>query len=475
MPSTLLLLAAALIAFGGALWAPFHLDDFALLSDPVVTSPSGWLDSWRIGQSRPLTWFTFWLNHTLGGADPVGYHLVNLGMHLASVAILCGLTRGRGFPAACLIFALHPIQTEPVVYVFARATLLMTLFCLLSLREWLAGRPWHAAAWFLPAVLSKEECVSFPLFLMIAGGAERPKRASLAVMLAIAALAGLHVLYAAAANPGSGAGAGSAVTPLQYLAAQGPAILRYARLLILPWGFTPESPLSVPGPAVAAAAWAAVAFALAWLPRVPQWRWLAGALILLAPSTTFLPADDLSADRRLYLPLAAIALWAATALKPRPAAGWAAAGLLTAVSVYQTSLWIRPAELWRRAVELAPGKVRPYIQLARALPAPDAETVLEQARRLAPDDARIPSELGRIFLESGRADLALSQFGRALALEPAAPSAIVNRGVALWKMGQTDAAKADFHRALALDPCHLQARANLTALGEAAEKPARCR
>ena len=36
------LAAAVLIAFGGLTVASFHLDDYAILSDPVLTSASGW-------------------------------------------------------------------------------------------------------------------------------------------------------------------------------------------------------------------------------------------------------------------------------------------------------------------------------------------------------------------------------------------------------------------------------------------------
>ena len=38
---------------------------------------------------------------------------------------------------AVAIFAVHPIQSEAVNYIFARSTLLMSCFCLLSFNEWL--------------------------------------------------------------------------------------------------------------------------------------------------------------------------------------------------------------------------------------------------------------------------------------------------------------------------------------------------
>ena len=68
----LLLSVAVLFSFGRAIQAPFHFDDHALALDPAITSPvAGW---WCGAYLEPLTYFTFWLNHRLGGADPAGYH-----------------------------------------------------------------------------------------------------------------------------------------------------------------------------------------------------------------------------------------------------------------------------------------------------------------------------------------------------------------------------------------------------------------
>ena len=82
-PWWLLLLAG--IAYGGSLFGTFILDDFAIFSDPVLTSPSGWWEVWRPGQTRPLTYFTFWMNYMIAGRHAVIYHAVNLALHLCVV------------------------------------------------------------------------------------------------------------------------------------------------------------------------------------------------------------------------------------------------------------------------------------------------------------------------------------------------------------------------------------------------------
>jgi Flp pilus assembly protein TadD len=94
---------------------------------------------------------------------------------------------------------------------------------------------------------------------------------------------------------------------------------------------------------------------------------------------------------------------------------------------------------------------------------------------MAPDDPRIPSEEGRIYLRLGRPDQALPEFGRALALSPHSADALNNRGVALLALDQKETARADFERALAIDPCQFDARLNLLRLGVSKSPPRTCR
>jgi Flp pilus assembly protein TadD len=121
--------------------------------------------------------------------------------------------------------------------------------------------------------------------------------------------------------------------------------------------------------------------------------------------------------------------------------------------------------LWTEAVERAPEKVRPKIQLARALPAGKAFEVLGKARELAPSDPAVAAEIGTRFLKEGQPEAALEEFGRALALAPNDARNYNNRGVAMAQLGQMEAARADFERALRIDPGFAEAQANLEKVG----------
>jgi hypothetical protein len=556
MRARLLLLAGALVAFGASLGSGFHFDDYAIFSDPALT-PEGFVDFWSLRQTRPLTYFTFSMNHLLGGGDPLGYHLLNLALHLGAVLVayecLRRLLPERAALIAVAIFAVHPIQAEAVNYVWGRSIVLATLLTLASLYAWITDRRWVAVAWFAAALLAKEEVAAFPLVLAIVGGAvwkfkggdkapgvdtsvdaaasktlsqhcgtgdspvlavvprsgtgraplaDRRNRLShphapspihwvfmqfggppgpfetgtsvratvvpLFSMLALSLAAGARVIYATTVTPGAPAGAQAGITPWHYLMAQGPVILRYLRLLAIPYGFTVDPEIGVPPAWLGLAAWAAILGAIGLaLRRRKAWSfWLLAGLVLLIPSSSVFPAADLAADRRMYFALLAFAAAAGLLLeRVKPQA--IAAGLvvaLTLVSVGRTQVWMSEESLWREAVHRAPEKVRPKIQLARALPAAAALEVLAEARNLAPYDPAVAAETGKTLLGEGQPEAALQEFGRALALNPRDARNLNNRGVALEAIGQTEAARADFERALRIDPGLTEARLNLQKL-----------
>jgi hypothetical protein len=469
----ILIVLLALAAFGVTLAGPFHFDDYALFRDPAVVDPGGWTELFRAGRTRPLTYLTFWLNYRLSGRDPLGYHVVNVAVHVVAALLVLRvagrITTERGALIAAALFAIHPLLTQPVAYVFARGTLLMTVFCLLSLNSWLRGRVWVATALFAAALLSKEECAAFPLVLLLLRRT-RSDLGAIASMLTLSAAAGIRVLYAVSITPGAGAGSASGVSPLAYAAAQGPVILRYLRQLIIPWGLSIDPQIG-PYPAwMSAACWIGVAVLVAvaarWFRNAGPGFWFIASIVLLLPSSSVLPAADLAADRRMYLPAVALAMSAGMLLRNLdwriPAA---MAAIFCAISIRYSLIWNSEQSLWAEAVARAPRKVRPRVQLARSLEPQRALDVLKDAENIAPEDPAIPSEEGRIYLSAGLAPQALSAFGRALALSPGQPEALQNRGTALVALRQTAAARQDFERALKINPCLFEARLNLERMG----------
>lgn len=468
---------AAIIAFGGCLWGSFHFDDYSLFST----------DLWRPFDIRPLSYMTFWFNDWLGGRNPIGYHAVNLLLHLIAILLLWEAL-GPLLPAqarliATAIFAVHPFQADPVNYIFARSTLLATALCLAALLSWTRGRRWWAVVWFAAALLAKEECVAFPAFLLLfalATSRLSKEWKPIAAMFVLAVAAGIRVMLLTRSIAGSGAGAQAGVSPQAYLIAQGVVILRYLRLLLLPWGFTVDPDIQIPPVWLGVLAWLAVlslaAVALLHFRPARPGFWFIAGLVLLLPSSSIFPANDLAADRRLYLPMIGFAACAGLLLQRiRPAYLAAVFVLLASLSVLRTAVWRTEESLWTDAAEKAPDKLRPKVQLARAVPPDRAMSILDDAQRRAPDEPRIATEKGRVYLTLGKPAQALGEFGRALALAPRDANAINNRGAALLALDQKDAAREDFERALSIDPCEFNARLNLQHLGVVTPVPAQCR
>ncbi|MBY0504915.1 MAG: glycosyltransferase family 39 protein [Bryobacteraceae bacterium] len=451
------MILAAALAFAPAILGSAHLDDYAVFADPAYTTPAGAWELLSPARVRPLTSLTLWANYQLHGDSPWGYHLVNLLLHLAAIWLASDALR-RLLPApaawlALVVFALHPLQTEPVAYIYARSTLLCGLFSWAAIAAWMRERPWLAVAATALALLSKEEAVALPLFFLLW---HREPSKALAAMLLLAVTTGLRGLWATAQIQGSGAGLDVAMPPLSYALSQGAVIVRYLRLLLVPIGLNFDPDLH-PEAWLSAVAWGGLATVVFFL-KGERRVWFLAGLVFLAPTSSFLPIDDLAADRRMYLAAPFFAIALAPSLKRNQVAVLAI--LLGALSFARTLVFRTEESLWRDTVAASPGKIRPLVQLARAVPTPEALALLQNL----PGD-RAAAERGRVYLELGRPADALREFGAVLASEPGDPRALVNRGTALAALGQRNAARQDFLRALARDPCFYPALLNLRQLG----------
>src|SRR5207237_745431 len=162
------------LLFGASFNDPFHFDDTLITRDSNVTNPAHWTHFFNPLYLRQLTFFTFYLNHLVGGLNPAGYHVVNVAIHIANVVLLFFLLRRFVEPwvavVAATVFLVHPIQTEPVLYVYQRSILLACLFSLLGLIALVHKRTgWAVLAFFL-AFESKESALAIPLAVALFGG-----------------------------------------------------------------------------------------------------------------------------------------------------------------------------------------------------------------------------------------------------------------------------------------------------------------
>jgi Tfp pilus assembly protein PilF len=176
-----LLLGIALLVYANGLVNGFTYDDegYILRSHAVQSGSLGEMFQPTKGNNifRPLTFATFALNWAVGGAQPFGYHLVNLLLHAAVTlllylvlrVLLVQLKNGELVAfAAAVLFAVHPIHTEAVTSIVGRSELLAAGFLFAGWLLHLQDRTIAALLCFAMALLSKESAVVF-LPLVLAG------------------------------------------------------------------------------------------------------------------------------------------------------------------------------------------------------------------------------------------------------------------------------------------------------------------
>src|SRR5438552_7077792 len=130
------LIAATLIAYLPAIRAGFIWDDpDYVINNSNLRSLPGLFDTWfhplSLPQYYPLVHTTFWIEYHLWGLEPIGYHLVNVLLHIGSALliwlILNKLEVSGAYLAAC-VFALHPVMVESVAWITERKNVLSCVF-----------------------------------------------------------------------------------------------------------------------------------------------------------------------------------------------------------------------------------------------------------------------------------------------------------------------------------------------------------
>ncbi len=143
--AALLLVGGSLAAYWPSLAGQFLFDDVSLVTNsPLVKAGDGLYRMWLTTQAVdywPMTNSSFWVEWRLWGTNPVGYHVANLALHVASAFLLWAILRRLAIPGAflgALIFALHPVNVESVAWIAQRKNTLSMTFLLLSI-FWFAG------------------------------------------------------------------------------------------------------------------------------------------------------------------------------------------------------------------------------------------------------------------------------------------------------------------------------------------------
>ncbi len=184
--SIALLLCVILIAFSQVISFDFqNYDDFEYIDNPVIQNGIGLSNLGAIlitpvnSNWHPVTLFSFALDYKLFGSSPAGFHLTNLILHMitALFVFLCMHLLLKNYWQSifiALLFAVLPLNVEPVAWVAERKGLLAGFGFILTLYMYLQYKNtgkvkyyYFSIVFFILGLLSKASIVFTPMLLLI--------------------------------------------------------------------------------------------------------------------------------------------------------------------------------------------------------------------------------------------------------------------------------------------------------------------
>lgn len=456
------LICAGLALFGNSVSVPFLLDDeIEIVRNKQIQTLEPL--STYLTQARGILQLSLALNYEWGKHEVFGYHVVNIAIHIANalvVFVLVTLTlrlpvfvdryaRHAAYLglAVALAFLAHPLQTMAVTYIIQRAESLASFFILLALLLFavghtattrgsqIAGFAGAVVATFL-GILTKQTAAIVPFAVLLYQVCFFPHtaaRRSRAQWVLYALLFGAVVATVAmswrylfpVANrsnqllpsifiPTAGFGV-EGISPWQYLITQFGVIAWYLRLYVLPtqltfdygWPFAASFwQLDVVLPlllllGIAAAGvlsfrrYRLATFCIGWL------------FVTLAPSSSILPLRDAAFEHRMYLPVMGLS-WLIVVGGYDLAGRVAAARNLAPSTVQQGAAFL--VALWIAILGM--------FTVSRNVVFQDELRLATDSAQKAPSNWRTHYEAGRLLMEQGRKDEAITAFLDAIRNDP---------------------------------------------------------
>ncbi len=478
-PRTRVYIAALLAAIALAIYSNSFVDGFALdssfilLRDPRIQNATAqnlkliltqdyWYPNFHSGLFRPFTTLTFLFNYAILGnaANPVGYHAVNLLLHIGNAWLLFALFwrfLRRAWPAffAAALWTAHPIATEGVTNLVGRCdelasmAILGGMFLYIRSAQATGAKRWAAAvglfAISMLGLFSKELGVTsiamMALWDIVRGpGSWRewarqrwPYYAAVAVSLAIFFAARALVIGTAA--PAEFPTVDNPLVTAPFWVGRLTAfkvLLLDLHLLVFPWGLSCDRSYNqIPLAAgFDIAAWGGLLLALTVLAvaiarrkKDPMMFWCVGffGIALLPVSNLAITIGSIMAERFLYLPAAAFAIAVTVLISRSPFRARLPLILGTAIALFGLRTFLRNPD-WRddyalsaHDVQVTPASFKLHGLLAKGLmdrsPAnidqavAEGETAWEIVRQLPPMEVftQTPANLGKLYAIKGDA------------------------------------------------------------------------
>jgi tetratricopeptide (TPR) repeat protein len=526
----LLLVTGTIIAYLPVWHAGFIWDDRSFVIDnPLIHRADGPYRFWFTTEPvdfYPVTSTLLWAEWRVWGANPVGYHVVNVLLHSLSAVLLWRVLVKLNIPGSWLaaaLFAVHPVNVESVAWIAERKNTLAMVFYLLSLLLFLqfdlaahrsdpsgrltgevgAARPGDPLRWyglsltcFLLALLSKTVVAPMPFVLLGVTWWQRRRGVRLDVLrcapfFAVATFVGLFSFWFQS-HRAIGTDIVRTDSFWARLAGAGWAVWFYLYKAVLPFGLSPIYPR---WQIASGALWSYVPGLLVIVLFVGCWHFrrtwgraplaaLSYVVVMLLPVLGFLNIGfmraSLVADHWQYFaiigPLSLAAAILATSgrsagarrFSPAMASTAALLAVLAGLTWRQSSLYVDSRTFWQAAVTANPDSWVAQDNLGSALfeqgQLDEALAHDERAVELEPESATAHYNLGGALREKGKLDESVAQFEKALELQPNYSMAHYNLAEILGREGRVNEAIGHFERALEIRPDYADAHDSLSFL-----------
>lgn len=460
-------------------------DDQYLVENRLVQNPS-WASLKRFftevlrpstvrGYYQPLAMISLMLDCAAGGSvdNLRPFHRTSLALHVANsllVIVFLYLLFGRLVPAAMvgLLYGVHPMTIESVVWVSERKTVLAAFFALWSLvlyvyyvrrqdRRYGAG----CLIMYVLSLLSKPTIVAMPVLLLLLDFWPLKRFSKKAVLeklplFVIAGAAGA-VTFISQSRAASVTLPGQ-TGPVHVLLTVCHNIIFYLYNFIWPanlsWYYPFPKPFDLSqlmvlfGVVGTCVLIALLLISLRWTRSLAVgWLFFFAAILPTLGVIGFHPM--IAADRHMYFPML---------------------GFLLALGCFFTLFWAgehgrrfgnaaRRATLVIAVLLLTASEfilTRCYLVHWRS-----SESVYKYMLGFSPDVAILHNNLGNVLKNAGEADRAIEHFNKSLELKPNSPEIHNNLGTLLDKLGRSDEAIEHYRKALKLKPNFSQAHYNL--------------
>lgn len=497
---------AVLIAFGHSIFQPFApLDDYHLIVQNLAVrqwsfSSLQWIFTHFDPELYiPITFLSFQLEHLVAGISPWLYHLDNLILHTLNAFLVykvCKHTQGSQVIALCcaLIFAVHPITTEAVVWASGRKDLLATFFGLSSLllairsiEKNSVGMYIASAILFVLGLLSKISIAPLALLLpfFLSKNISLKDRYKISSPFLIAT-----IILGIVAVAGKESVVGSTAV-IDRLLLSSTALVELLTRILLPMNlsvyYAPPFPV-LSGVSIASVIIVACLMVSVWFFRKKfpaaalglNWFILCALLPVLNVTTGFRASGStFASDRYAYLALIGILLvvgsvasWCierldVSAKKVLIAGTVILCGIFVIASRKQTLVWESATDLYSNAVKAEPTSVHARIALARMLRENnkdiDAFEVLKQGLQFS-NDAALHLAAASLYAKAGQIEDAEKSFEKVKTMEPEAAEPLYGLGVLANFKGHTNEAEQLFRSAIEKEPKYTRARMALADL-----------